>query len=267
MSEPKPASKPYVLPILIILAVLLVLVMLRLAVWQLDRAQQRQAAIEQITVNSQRPISWDELLLSSGNLSIRGELDGEPKHAWLQFRPLTLEGQYLAEHSILIENQVYQGKGGYRLLTPFQPQGSDRLIMVSRGWLPMGETRQALPSFNTPNEAVTVQGQLVLPFAKPPLWKEGHPVNEGSVWQYLPIDQYAKQIGASVLPLMLELAPQKAGSDGLVTQWKTVDVSWVNKHKAYALQWFAMALVFFVLCLLLLFRRFTQSKHEADLTN
>ncbi len=260
MTEPNPSTKPYVLPVLLMLAVVLVLVMLRLGVWQLDRAEQRQTLVDQVLLNSKVPVELDDLVQSFKTVHTLPADTQKTLFDDYRFRPLTIRGQYQAEYSLLIENQVHQNRGGYQVITAFQPVNSEQMVMVSRGWIAAGETRQDLPAFATPTDTVTLNGRLALPYPKPPLWKEDYPVSEGIVWQYLPIDKYAQQIGVSVLPLMLELAPEKAGSDGLVTRWNTIDDSWVNKHKAYAVQWFAMALVFSLLCLFLLLRRRTQAK-------
>lgn len=247
MSNQNSHQKPYLLPLLLFVAVLMVLGMLRLAIWQLDRAAYKQSLLDQV----QRRAAAQEQNLPE-------LLQTVPPADWVQqlrFRPIVAEGQYLPEKSILIDNQVLNKQGGYQLITPMRVEGLEPLVMVSRGWLAAGATRQDLPEFETPDKKVVVSGRLNLPPAQPPLWKEGYPVNDGRVWQYLPLDQYAEQIAASVLPLVVELAPENAGSNGLKVHWQAVNDAWVAKHKAYAFQWFTMAAAFFVACLVLLFRR------------
>ncbi len=255
MSDPKTAKKPFLLPIMLIVAICMVLGMLRLGVWQLGRADEKQAILDQVLERAAAPALTPAALLRN-----------TPMQRWvgdLRFQAVTVQGQYLADQSILIDNQVLNKQGGYQLITPMQISDAEQIIMISRGWLAAGATRQDLPDFDTPNGLVTITGRLNLPPAQPPLWKEGFDVNEGTVWQYLPIDQYAMQINASVLPLVVELAPENAGSEGLKVHWQTINDTWVAKHKGYAFQWFAMAVAFFVVCLVLLVRNLSNKSPNA----
>ncbi|WP_353413512.1 SURF1 family protein [Arenicella sp. 4NH20-0111] len=250
MPSQKSPKRAFILPILLIAAVLMILCMLRLGVWQLDRAEEKQVLLTQVQKRSQS-MPAELAGLEPHLLTTDGKTD-------LRFSPIKAIGEYISEQSILIDNQVVGHQGGYQLVTPFRVAGMKSLVLVSRGWLPSGATRQDLPEFETPEGRVTIQGRLNKPFAQPPLWKEGYPVNEGQVWQYLPIEQYASQIQASVLPLMIELAPESTGSEGLKVQWQSINDEWVAKHKAYAFQWFSMAVAFFIACLILLFRNFVR---------
>ncbi len=249
-------KRPYLLPILLIGAVIMVLAMMRLGVWQLDRAAQKQAMLDQVVAQA-----------AQNEVPIASLMDAVPSQNWqstLRFRQVSVVGYFNPEKSILIDNQVFNKQGGYRLITPFSIEGRGETIMVSRGWLPAGTTRQDLPSFTTPTERVRLRGRLNLPPAQPPLWKEGFPVNEGQVWQYLPIDQYAAQSQATVLPLMLELAPENAGSEGLQISWQKIDDHWVAKHKGYAFQWFSMAAAFFVACCVLMTKRRRKMRESSE---
>ncbi len=263
MPSKNTVKKPYVVPVLLIIAVIMLLAMVRLGIWQLNRADEKQAIVDLSAARAMSaPMSVGELIRSTERPNWLKEL---------RFQPVQSRGRFVAEGSILIENQVLNNQAGYQLITPFQEKGTDHLILVSRGWLPAGPTRQDLPEFSSPKGIVTIEGRLNRPFAQPPLWDDGFPVNEGMVWQYLPIDVYAKQIQASVLPLMLELAPESQGtligesvglnsSDNenspkrLKVAWQQIGGEQVNKHKAYAFQWFSMAVAFFIACLVLLLR-------------
>lgn len=224
----------------------MVIGMLRLGIWQLDRAAFKQTILDQVQQQaSSEPQTPGQLI----DRLISGETTTE-----LRFQPVKASGTYLGEQSILIENQVHNNQGGYKVITPMRVEGADQLVMVSRGWVAAGITRQDLPTFSTPSQRVEIVGRLNFPPAQPPLWKDGYPVANGSVWQYLPIDDFAQQIGAQVLPLVVELAPENEGSEGLQIYWQSIDDKWVAKHKGYAFQWFAMALAFFIACLVLLVR-------------
>lgn len=259
MPSKNTAKKPYIVPVLLIIAVIMVLAMVRLGIWQLGRADEKQAILDLSKARAtSEPMSVSQLLSTT-------ELPNWPKER--RFQPIKSTGRFIADGSILIENQVLNKQGGYQLITPFQEEGTEQLILVSRGWLPAGATRQDLPAFSSPPGVVTIEGRLNKPFAQPPLWDDAYPVNEGVVWQYLPIDTYAEQIQASVLPLVIELAPESQGTFvgenspiKLKVAWQQIGDEWVAKHKAYAFQWFSMAVAFFIACLVLLLKRIAAKK-------
>lgn len=251
MSQNKTGKSLVRLPVLLILAVMMVLAMIRLGIWQLDRASQKQQLLDQVLVRSKLPA----IDLKSINRTIDESIQEE-----LRFRPVTVSGEFQAENTIFIENQVLNKRVGYQVFTLFKPRASDHLVMVSRGWTPAGATRAELPTITTPVGEIQLSGRLNVPPAQPPLWKEGYPAGEGRIWQYLPINEFASQIEAKVMPLVIELAPDQAGTEDLVVKWQEINDKWVAKHKAYAFQWFSMSLAFFVACLVLLVRSLRSKK-------
>ena len=247
------------LPILLVLAIVIVLAMLRLGVWQLDRAEQKTELLNQVKAYSRLPAAELKSLL--------GELD-----AAMRFRKVVATGRYLAEKSIYIDNQVLAGQVGYRVFTPFLISESsasintNNVIMIDRGWISVGESRAQLPAFISSAETITLAGRLNTPPAKPPIWNDKYSVSDGQLWQYLPLQEYAKQMQLTVLPLVLELAPELTDSElgsqleprpdpQFKRMWLEIDDEWVAKHQGYAFQWFAMALAFCIACLVLLIRR------------
>lgn len=242
------------LPLMLIVGLLIVLSMLRLGVWQLDRAEQKQLILSQLQAKSEQ--AHTDLLAISKNIQLERQ----------RFRNVSAAGVYDADKSIYIDNQVVNGQVGYQIFTPLILTPG-QAILVARGWLPVGSSRDVLPVFETPLESQALIGRLNLPPAQPPLWDESYNVYNGAVWQYLPISEYAQQMQLNVLPLVLELAPeQTAESDEskspFVREWSAVNDEWVAKHKGYAFQWFAMAVAFFIACLVLLIRKV--STHNAS---
>lgn len=227
--------------------------MLRLGVWQLDRAEQKREILQQQQAQAQLP----ETSLSALVAGISAEQ---------RFRKVYASGQYLPEQTIFLDNQVYNSKVGYHVLTPFQLFQSDVLLLVNRGWVPVGASRATLPLLETPHTTVKISGRLNLPAAQPPLWSDEYPVSQGRVWQFLPLQQYAQEIGLHPLPLVLELAPAQPGTAQLFQHWQKIDDEWVAKHQAYAFQWFAMALVFLVACIAVWFKSLSDSRKQ-DFSN
>lgn len=234
-------------PILMLVAVIICLFMLRLGVWQLDRADQKQTILDAQIAQTQQatiPLSQLQSLLQTQLKQI----------CEARFRPVSITGQYLADATIFIDNKVLNKKVGYQVFTPFQLSENKTTVMVNRGWVSVGESRDKLPPISTPSSKLTLKGRLNLPPQKPPLWDDKYPVAKGRVWQYLPITEFSNSSGLTLLPLVVELAPIQASDDSLIRQWQKLDDIWVGKHKAYAMQWFAMALALLIASLVLAVR-------------
>lgn len=256
MSQSKTRSV-WKLPVLLLLAVIVVLAMLRLAVWQLDRAEHKR----QILVQLQTRSNADELnadSLSDASKSVAFKSD-------YRYRKVRIDGKFLPEHTLFVDRQVMQTQVGYLVVTPFRPTEADFVVLVARGWIAAGEDRQVLPELSTPDELIELRGRLNELTPPPPLWDNRYDVVQNKVWQFLPEAQLEQQMGYEVLPLMLELAPSTPKPIGLKIQWPAIDDKWVAKHTAYAFQWLAMAAAFVVACLVLVFRRKHRKTSDSDI--
>jgi surfeit locus 1 family protein len=231
------------LPILLSLGVIIVLVMLRLAVWQLDRASEKQRLLDQRLIRS----SQTEVQIAV----LSDELNTPDK---VRFVNVVVDGHYLPSGTIFIDNQVFAGQVGYQVYSPFQSDALDSVILVNRGWISVGRSRQDLPEISLPEGAIRLVGRLNLPPQQPPLWNQKYPVNQGAVWAYLPIEQYSRHFQIKAVPIVLELAPAEPHDPQLKRAWGQINDQWVAKHQGYAFQWFAMALAFSIACSVLLFR-------------
>lgn len=245
MSDELPSVAPvWRKPLLCIVGIGLVMCMLSLGWWQLDRADQKRELVRQLESRAQQA----SVPLSSLALDSDSDVEG------LRFRQVLLNGRYLTESDIFVDNQVVNGQVGYQVFTPFQIANSELLVMVGRGWVSVGQSREVVPDIATSPAQVTLKGRLNKAPAKPPLWNDKYSVADGSVWQYLPISDVANVLAAQVFPLVVELAPDAGDNNGLVRKWPQISDQWVAKHQGYAFQWFAMAAAFFIACLVLLFR-------------
>ena len=237
-------------PVLLVLAITICLGMIRLGFWQLDRAAQKQVILDHFQQQTDiAPVNVAKL--------VPDLLGGE--HADLRFRKVMAKGRYLSEKTILIDNQVWESQVGYLVITPFKLDSGAKVLLVNRGWVPVGDDRRRLPVTNASEQLLEIQGRLNHAPAKPPLWDDSYPVSDGPVWQFLPVAEFAAQMNLIVLPLVLELAPEQTGAGGYARHWQRPDDKWVARHKAYALQWFSMALVFLIACVIVALRSARQS--------
>lgn len=219
-------SRPLRLWALALAALLGVALTLSLGRWQISRAAQKEAL--QSAIAAQRaalPLDTAALLK-------------EPLAGSLLHRPVALRGQWLAQHTVFLDNRQMQGKPGFFVLTPLRLAGSTQAVMVQRGWVPRNFVdRSALPSVPTPTETVVdVIGRIAPPPSKLYEFDAAEP---GPIRQNLDLAQFAAQSG---VPLLSGVSVLQTGphGDSLARDWPEADLG-VAKHYGYAAQWFALA--------------------------
>jgi surfeit locus 1 family protein len=142
---------------------------------------------------------------------------------------------------------VRNHRPGYEVVTPLRLDGEHVLVM--RGWIEAGRTREALPAVRTPPGEVHVEGialerlPRVLPMEK---------AASATVRQSLDIGEFAAQTGLKLRPFFLE--QHSPADDGLLRDWPRADAG-AEKHQSYSLQWYSFAALSVVLLIVLSFRR------------
>jgi surfeit locus 1 family protein len=184
--------------------------------------------------------------------------DDDPTGDWTaqRFRPVVVQGEYDAGHQIFIDNKVYAGRVGYEVVTPLK-QDDARVVLVNRGWIPLGTSRAALPSVPPPPGRVTVRGRLNLPSAHYFELRSETPA--GPVWQNLDPARFTKATGLAVLPVIVEQTAAPVLADSLVRDWPLPDFG-VEQHRMYMLQWYALAALAVTLWIVLNWRHVDSSR-------
>lgn len=219
--------RPGLIPTLATLALFPVL--LSLGFWQLDRAEQR----EQLLVRFDERLQWPPLDLNRDRL--------EPGESL--FRPAEVEGRYLPERQFLLDNQTHQRTVGYHVLTPLRLDGEERAVLVDRGWVPAGDSRDRLPEIPLETEAARIRGHLDqgpatgLRLGGMADGERGWPLRI----QYIDYRELEERLGMPLLPVVLRLDPD--AGDGFVREWRPAhpDGYGPERNRAYAVQWFALA--------------------------
>lgn len=195
--------------------------------WQLGRAAQKEA----ITQARSEQAALPEL----DGRTLASLVQGSTAPEALLYRRLALQGQWLGEHTVYLDNRQMHGRPGFYVLTPLRLQGSEAVVLVQRGWVPRNfENRIALPSIDTPPGDVVVHGRLL---AWPSKVYDFGEVESGPIRQNLIFDDYRLQ---TRLPLpMLSIQQTGADDQGLQRAWPEV-ASGVEKHYGYAFQWFGL---------------------------
>jgi surfeit locus 1 family protein len=221
----------------------LLAVFVSLGWWQVGRAREKQALVD----------SFARGTMSS--VELRGDVtvDELPR-----YQHVRAEGRYDPTRQVLLDNMpsTTAGRPGYRVLTPFRREGSDRLLVVDRGWLPLGSSRAALPDIGVDDGYRAVSGRLdVLPA---PGLRVGDPAaGAGAGWprvlNFPRTGDLEAAFGAPVEPRIVLLDP--AAPDGYERVWRPALSAGPERHLGYAIQWFALAVTLSVIFVALSLRR------------
>jgi cytochrome oxidase assembly protein ShyY1 len=164
---------------------------------------------------------------------------------------------------VYLDNRPYKGQAGFHVLTPFQIDGSAMHVLVAQGWLPRNNAeRTRIPDYVTPAGTVTISGIARL--------NAGHVMELGTapalaphaIVQNADIAQLAQASGLALQPFILEQtadsvdpsATAPASGQLPVRDWPAPDLG-ADKHRGYAFQWYALALMAFLFFVFTGFRR------------
>jgi surfeit locus 1 family protein len=161
----------------------------------------------------------------------------------------SLRGSFEPRYTVLLDNKLYRGRPGYEVVQPLRLEGG-RYVLVNRGWIAAGPSRDRLPDVRTPAGEVALTGVRRERFAQayaPSVATEAAQ-REGKVWQNVTRERFAAWSGLALEPYVVE---QHSGADdGLVRDWPRAGAG-VEVHQSYALQWYSLAvlslILFFVL--------------------
>jgi|LNFM01.1.fsa_nt_gb surfeit locus 1 family protein len=217
-----------------------VVLTLALGQWQVGRAQYKEGLQSRYDLLVQQPA----VRLGPGAVDRDSVL----------LRRVEVRGTYAPKYTVFVDNRIYKHQPGFHVATPLRISGSDRYVLVNRGWVP-GPRDRSLPQIATPEGEQLLQGIAVA-------WSERYlelstKVAEGNVWQNLVYERYRQATGLELQPFVLQ---QTEGTgDGLVRQWSRPDLG-RNTHLAYAFQWYALSLAIFVYYLVTHVKRITSAK-------
>jgi surfeit locus 1 family protein len=165
----------------------------------------------------------------------------------LAYEHVAARGRLIVEHTIYLDNKLRRGRPGYEVVTPLRLNGTH--VLVNRGWVEAGPSREALPEVPPPAGEVRVEG---LALAYLPHVLQVGPPPRGKVRQNLDVDSFAQETGLQLQPIVIQ--QHSPAPDGLLREWPRPDTG-IEKHESYALQWYSLAGLAVVLFLVLSFRR------------
>ena len=225
--------RPRLLPT--VAAALGIALTLALGNWQLDRAAEKL----QLQRRMERAEHASPLHLGADPIQA----------ADIAYYKVEAGGDFLAQDTVYLDNRTRKGVAGYELITPLRLNGG-RCVLVNRGWVAAGPDRSRLPEVRTPAGPIRVEG-VALPGNQRGL-ELSNRVQIGRVWEHVTVERYRNAFGLELQPIIVRA--QNDLGDGLVRDWPPPDVG-VDRHRAYAAQWFAMALAILVLYVVLTVKR------------
>lgn len=208
-------------------ALLMAALTFSLGQWQLGRAGQKlamQASIDQQKVLP--PLTQADLVATN---------EGSGQRVVAVDRLIELSGRWLPQHTVYLDNRPMNTKPGFWVMTPLLLTGTDKSVLVQRGWIPRNfQDRTALVPIETPTQTVTLRGRMAPAPAKLYAFKG---TDTGRIRQNLDIEVFAVETGLPLLPaLVIQVDP---ASDGLQRDWAAPNTG-VDKHYGYAFQWFGL---------------------------
>lgn len=234
--------------IVTVAALLMAALTFSLGQWQLDRAAQKQAL--QASLDQKKlltPLSQTDLVEPNAGSVAETQLLKEVD------RLIDLSGRWQPQLTVYLDNRPMNGKPGFWVMTPLLLTGSDKAVLVQRGWIPRNfQDRTVLAPIETPEQPVNLRGRMAPAPGKLYAFKGA---DTGLIRQNLNILDFASETGLPLLPvLVIQVDP---ASEGLQRDWAAPNIG-IDKHHGYAFQWFglcALVVVLYVWFQLILPRR------------
>ena len=210
-----------------LLALLLALAFVRLGAWQWQRGSEHSAERARFEQGAAQLI----------------ELGARAAGAVPLYQRIMVRGQLDGRHQFLLDNRTFRGRAGYEVLTPLERAGAPALL-VDRGWVPFTGTRSQLPPVGiAASGSVELTGRLAL-LPGPGLASGRAAPDPHAPWPkvtgYPDMQQLAAALAAPLEPRILLLDPQ--APFGYLREWHAPGLEPL-RHYAYAIQWWAFALL------------------------
>ena len=221
-----------------------VAIALALGNWQLGRGAEKRELKARFEAQAAQPpihVAADEL-----------------QAADLDLRRVETRGVFAPRYTVFIDNRIHLGVPGYHVIMPLRVEGSDRHVLVNRGWVAASPLRTQLPDVRTPEGPVSITGTALVPGRRK--LELSNKVIEGQIWQNLTIERYRQAVPLSIQPFVIrqqstQMSTQMSAlDDGLVRVWPPPEFG-IDKHYGYAFQWFALAATLLIFYAVTQFRR------------
>lgn len=202
-------------------SIFFVFVFVFLGIWQIERAANKQGLLQDF--NSEQESPPTRLTSQSPNWS-----------------RVFVDGVFDSSRQILIDNQIHNGKVGYKIFTPFRFD-ENKIVLVDRGWIGQGQSRSDLPQLNILEKKSRIIATVTSPEQGVLAGSELLTNEWPRVSQSKAIEVIASAFNEPILDIVLVLDPGSSQITEFI-QIKPFAITPV-KHYGYAMQWFTMSIV------------------------
>ncbi|MGV3741715.1 MAG: SURF1 family protein [Burkholderiaceae bacterium] len=165
----------------------------------------------------------------------------------IEFRRVQVTGEFVQGWPVYLDNRPHQGRAGFHLVMPLKIAGTNRHVLVIRGWMPRDPVdRNKLVDVPTPGGVLTIEGTARRGAGHLLQLGTAEALRPGAIVQNLDVKQFEQATRFELQPLFIEQTSDV--KDGLVRDWPRPSAG-VDKHMGYAFQWYGLAvtaLIFFV---------------------
>lgn len=216
--------------------VLVFFILVSLGCWQVWRYQQktiRETTYQQAILGPPMPL-----------LEMRGQAH--------LYKRIDVTGIFLNDATVLLHHRYDQHRLGVEVITPVKVGPDGKVIMVNRGWRSQADMNKPIPAIVGPKKLVGIRyvpqyqfilgdNQISAPGVRP------------YAIQRVNIAELENMLALPLYPFVLRLDNTKSNASfGFQRNWQAITTN-PQKHLAYAVQWFLMALgislVFAVYCM------------------
>ncbi|WP_144392818.1 SURF1 family protein [Pleionea sediminis] len=211
-----------------------------LGTWQLNRAEEKKELLEHYKVQQLKP----PVELNQSNFSVQ------------DYQPVTFSGSPFSDITVYIANEPFNGRDGYHILTPVKLL-SGNIVWVNRGWVEALPDRRYLPDVKSAPEQWEDQGYAYFSKGQPILFDNAIAEIKQNQWVIQGRDNKLLStilgtMNTRALPYIIRLSPKSP--HGFTREWRIVSMS-ENKHIAYAVQWFGLAVALMIIFVVLSVKR------------
>ncbi len=206
--------------VLHVLVALLVVVMVNLAFWQIDRLHQRQDFNE--IVKARAPVE---------PMPLTDVLNKYPNPADAEWYRIVATGTYLTGEDITVVNVTQDGQAGHDGVTPLL-LANGQLLLVNRGFVPLSVD---IPT--APTGTVTVEGRLRVSGKHRTGAVSDASTGDLHEVQRIDIDRLAPQLPNPPIPMYVDLLDSQPADSELLSRINDPVFS-NGPHLSYAVQWF-----------------------------
>jgi surfeit locus 1 family protein len=227
--------------------------LIKLGFWQLDRATQKDLRLEKMHLYQQQAaLDLNDILnliaqRESGQTDSNQTDIEETYSEELNDLPVSLNGSFNNKQSFLLDNQVYKGSLGYRVIKLFQDEKSSATVLVNLGWIQGRIDRSFIPEITDIKGQVAFMGKIRV--LEPPILLVDE-VLQANTWpqriQSIDINKISALLAQPLLPFIVYVDTDDPL--GYKKQWVPI-VMPPAKHRGYAFQWFTLALAWLILML------------------